>query len=73
MTLRSRLGNLGAGMLLEIAVHNEIFMEGMVVVVQIKGEITYNGEPFKAFWPQRTAAYIAQVPQLAPSSPADSL
>ena len=36
--------------------------------VQIEGDITYNGEPFSSFFPQRTAAYVDQVslPVLAP-------
>ena len=29
--------------------------------MQIQGEVTYNGETFDKFMPQRTAAYIAQV------------
>lgn len=29
--------------------------------VQIEGDITYNGEPFSNFFPQRTAAYVDQV------------
>ena len=33
----------------------------MVGAMQISGDITYNGEPFANFYPQRTAAYVDQV------------
>ena len=35
--------------------------EEMVETLQISGDITYNGEPFANFYPQRTAAYVDQV------------
>ncbi len=28
--------------------------------MQIEGDITYNGEPFSNFFPQRTSAYVDQ-------------
>lgn len=28
---------------------------------QVQGQITYNGETFDKFYPQRTAAYVDQV------------
>ena len=33
----------------------------MLGTLQISGDITYNGEPFANFYPQRTAAYVDQV------------
>lgn len=30
--------------------------------MQLQGDITYNDEPFKEFYPERTAAYVDQVP-----------
>ena len=35
-------------------------------MLQVNGKITYNGETFDKFVPQRTASYVDQVP---PSSP----
>jgi ABC-type multidrug transport system ATPase subunit len=36
---------------------------------RVTGNITYNGETFSAFVPQRTAAYVSQVsPQCKPAS-----
>ena len=36
---------------------------------RVTGDITYNGENFSAFVPQRTAAYVSQVsPQCKPAS-----
>ena len=32
---------------------------------QITGKITYNGQTFSSFVPQRTAAYVSQVSQLS--------
>ena len=37
----------------------------MLGALQISGDITYSGEPFANFHPQRTAAYVDQV--MAPS------
>ena len=31
------------------------------MLLQIKGDITYNGEDFSQFIPERTAAYVNQV------------
>ena len=43
------------------------FADAVRVAVQLHGEITYNDEPFKNFYPERTAAYVDQVslPQAA--------
>lgn len=30
--------------------------------MQVSGEVTYNGQPLSSFLPQRTAAYVPQVP-----------
>ena len=40
---------------------------------QITGKITYNGETFSSFVPQRTAAYVSQVSRLSALSTEDLL
>ena len=30
-------------------------------LLQVSGEVTYNGQPLSSFLPQRTAAYVPQV------------
>ena len=37
-------------------------------IMQLSGQITYNGEKLNQFFPQRTAVYVNQVPALPTSS-----
>lgn len=32
------------------------------IFMQVSGEVTYNGQPLSSFLPQKTAAYVPQVP-----------
>lgn len=38
------------------------------LLLQVSGDVTYNGVPFSEFYPQRTAAYVDQVSKSEPHS-----